>query len=412
MIAWFVLLAGCGAPAPVAGLPSGAAGPPIPEVMGLTVTDPLYPGGPFFAQVTGATSGATVTLWRSSGTLGEGDCPVDLGGACYGITPGATGYIALATLVANHAGTASMSVTLPSTLPVGTRVALQAVDVDADVGSAPVERVIQNPPLPCTDDGYENNDSVGASRLNPPNPLLGVTACPNDADWWGAAIPSGMVLTVTADFDHAAEGDLELEIVNRTTGALLDTSQSLGNPEMVTVFNGASADLRVGVHAWVYSSPLTGVSDWGGGGVPYELTFVIGPPKRCPVDVNEPDDDAATQAHPLAPGTSATFGACVSDGVDWFTLALRGGRTYEVTALHDSAEGDVDLYLFDGPRSNDPAVWDADALARAFTGLDNDTFVFTAPATATYWMVAHMYRDDGTGLIDGNTYALRVRAVP
>lgn len=408
---FLLLLAACGEPDLT--LPGSNVGPPVPESMGLTMTSPLYPGGPFFVQVTGAVPGSSIQVMRSGGTIGEGECPVELDGLCYGITRGPNpGYALTLTLTANGAGNATFNGTLPTTVPVGAALAFQAIDTTANAGSVPLTRVVQNPPLPCTDDALENNDTPATGRLNPPNPLTGVMSCPGDDDWWGLLLPPGQQITATATFDHTAEGDLELEVLNPITGVLFDTSQSLSSPEVVSVYNSSANNLRLAFHTWVYSSPLTGAADWGLGGVPYELSFTLGPPNFCPIDSNEPDDDAATQAHALAPGTSAVFGACSADAVDWFTLNLPANRRFEITALHDSFEGDVDLYLFDAPQGNDPALWDVEALARATTGLDNDALTFTPPAAATYWLAAHLYQDYGTGTIGGNTYNVRVRLLP
>ncbi|HMV65738.1 MAG TPA: PPC domain-containing protein [Myxococcota bacterium] len=407
-----LLLAACGVNSSVPlDLPREAASPPVPEAMTLQMSSTLYPGGPFVVQVSGAVPGAPIQLMRSTGTIGAGDCPPELEGGCYGITRG-SGYAVTLTLTANNAGNASFNGTLPATVPIGTVLAFQVIDTVANTGSNALARGVQNPPAPCTDDAFENNDTAPTARINPPNPVTGAISCPGDDDWWGLILPPGQQITATATFDHAAEGDLDLQLFNPITGVLFDTSESLQSPEVVSVYNGSASNLRLGVRAWVYTHPLTGPADWGNPGVPYTLSLSVGPPNLCPVDANEPDDDAASQAHALAPGVSPTFGACASDSVDWFTLNLPAGRRFEIAALHDSAEGDVDLYLFDAPQPNDPAVWDRQALARAFTGLDDDALVFAPPAPGTYWLAAHMYQDYGTGIIGGNTYNVRVRVVP
>ncbi|HMV67167.1 MAG TPA: lamin tail domain-containing protein [Myxococcota bacterium] len=104
-----------------------------PPVQALTLTvDPHVAGQPVRWRIEGLNPGERVTLARGMGGLGSGPCLSALGGLCLGIR---SPIFVVQTLTANAAGVAEMTFTMPSTIPVGTRVAYQAAAIRGPNGA-------------------------------------------------------------------------------------------------------------------------------------------------------------------------------------------------------------------------------------------------------------------------------------
>jgi hypothetical protein len=101
-------------------LADDALPPPITLFVG-----PLERGLPVTFGVQGANPGDNVVFVRSSAGPGAGPCPPPLQGGCVGVLAPTVMF----SLTANGAGNAQRTVTLPSTLPLGTSLSFQAFAV-------------------------------------------------------------------------------------------------------------------------------------------------------------------------------------------------------------------------------------------------------------------------------------------
>lgn len=129
-----LLVAACDV-APADTLPAEAA--PVPQFLQLEATPAVLPGETVLFRIQGAQPGARVRLIGSDGDIGPGACPPALAGACADITAGNSGYITLANLRVNGAGSAIFGAPLPRGVRPGQWV-FQAIDVAAATGSNPV----------------------------------------------------------------------------------------------------------------------------------------------------------------------------------------------------------------------------------------------------------------------------------
>jgi hypothetical protein len=308
----------------------------LPQPMTLTVAPQLVAGQPLQLQVTGAQPGANLLLVRSNGVIGAGGCPAPLNGGCLDITPGTSGYIVQANLTANANGSVVFNPTLPSTLPTGARVSLQVVAVSAGVGSNPISQLVVDPNA-CVDDGFEPNDTPAQRTVNPSTPL-DATVCDGNDDYFAFLVPPGEVITVSAAFDHAGDGDVDLELYT-ATGGVLEVSAGTTNSEQVVFYNVSGSPFPVVAKALLWD-------DIGGApGAAYALDVAYGPPPTCVEDVYE-DNDTDTTAAPLTLGVPAEVQSCESD-VDWFSVNASGAGTLVIDYAADASDGVVNLELLD-----------------------------------------------------------------
>ncbi|MBN1947741.1 MAG: hypothetical protein JW797_18895, partial [Bradymonadales bacterium] len=78
---------------------------------------------------------------------------------------------------------------------------------------------------PCPDDGYEPNDLAEQAYLLEGPLLVGLTVCQRDDDWFALEVSSELLLTVGLEYDPD-DGEMELDLHDGVTGALLERSDS------------------------------------------------------------------------------------------------------------------------------------------------------------------------------------------
>jgi hypothetical protein len=308
----------------------------LPQPMTLTVAPQLVAGQPLQLQVTGAQPGANLLLVRSNGVIGAGGCPAPLNGGCLDITPGTSGYIVQANLTANAGGSVVFNPTLPTTLPTGARVTMQVVAVSAALGSNPVSQLVVDPNA-CVDDGFEPNDSPAQRTVNPATPL-DAAVCEGNDDYFAFLVPPGQVVTVSAAFDHAGDGDVDLELYD-ANGGQLDVSAGTTDLEEVFYHNTGAGPVPVVAKVILFD-------DNGGlSGAEYTLSATTAPPAVCVEDAYE-QNDSSTATTPLTAGVPVDVQTCAGDE-DWFSYTSTGLGALVIDYSSLSADGSVALSILD-----------------------------------------------------------------
>jgi len=149
------------------------APPPQPEVFALLGSE-LNPGEPLTLSTSGAPPFEAVTFVRGS-RVGTGPCPGILGGLCLGIV----GPSVLGEVYADAAGVAELTLTVPTSVPLGAEAAFQAVVIrglgGADTqSSVPLVLTAEAPAVPVEwfFDGDQDGDGDPATvvvSVDPPS---------------------------------------------------------------------------------------------------------------------------------------------------------------------------------------------------------------------------------------------------
>ncbi len=84
----------------------------------------------------------------------------------------------------------------------------------------------------CTDDRYEENDSVTGALLIAGGVHTNLTACPADEDWYAVAVVAGRNVMVTARF-RDSEGDIDL-VMYDVSGTQVARAQSFTDDEIMS----------------------------------------------------------------------------------------------------------------------------------------------------------------------------------
>ena len=234
----------------------------------------------------------------------------------------------------------------------GTYVAVMAVDILVGAASAGE----------CTADSFEPNDtSAAAAKL--PVGTHSLSLCDGakpDEDWFSINLSAGSKVVATVTFD-TSQGDLDVDLYDGKTGALLTQSTGVGATESVSLASQDPRPLLLVVYGvgqetfhMAYSLDVT-VTSTGGGG-------------SCKDDDAEPNDGVA-DAKPLTGSTNAHI--CPNDVDTWrVQLACGEGLTATLTGF---GAADLDLYLLDPAAPDEP-------LAQSVTS--DPTESLTAPAVS------------------------------
>jgi hypothetical protein len=307
-------------------LPDEAAPPPLR----LQVTD-LVAGQSATFRATGATPGHRIWFARSTRGTGQGPCPPVFNGMCTDILA----PTAMSSAVADPSGVATWTVPLPANLNNGLDVWFQAFQYQqgAPYSSDIAHKVIGGT---CADDGRENNDALGAARAVVPGALNNLRSCGGDRDWYAIQLNNGDTLDVYATFTHA-EGDIDLRITD-AAGTWLANAAGLVDDERAVFRATATGTYYIDVEL---------MNDWGvTPGNDYELDLTVGAAGVCAPDPYEPND-AAGAAVTLAPGVYPGLTICSVVQDDYFQLAVVPGQTVTARIDFATANGDLDLYLYD-----------------------------------------------------------------
>ncbi len=309
--------------------------------------------------------------------------------------------------ITDATGVVLAATTLSSTTPDSVTFTVQTTDVyyvrlwvdrnsAAPLQGTPVDLTIDviTPP-PCVDDLDEPNDDAASA-----SPFAGFfqpaefyQLCPNSDDFFELALVSGDVFAVGYFSPVPPDGEnVQIDLVDdtglRITG---DTTQGTadGISHLTASYTGSH-------YVRMFMASPSAVSP----GEPYELSWILYPPgtNPCPVDVGEPNEDAAT-ATPFALGTQLTgLGGCTSDFVDVYSFNAAAGDIIDAWAFFSNIDDDLDLYLY-GPGStpgrNGGTSMDSGFLVRDFLSNNGGGFSFTATTSGTHYVAVDAW---GTGV--------------
>ena len=281
---------------------------------------------------------------------------------------------------------------------------------------------------PCTDDGYEDNDTCVSARPVGAATYRNLQVCSGDADWFGFQLNDGDILTIDLLFSDDL-GDLDLKLFDRDCVTQLYGSTSSSDNEQIvaTASGGGTYSARIYGHAGAQNSydMLVGIAPAGSTATPtptptpsvtptVTTTPTLSPTAtatptlsptptvtatrhpECTDDTYE-DNDSCAAAQPVLPGTYSNLRVCPHD-VDWFSFQLNRGHTLTIDLLFSHAQGDVDIVLHDTDCTTE--------LVPSTSSSDNEQVVYTAPANGTY--SARVYGHQGAE----NSYDMQVAIGP
>jgi hypothetical protein len=210
--------------------------------------------------------------------------------------------------------------------------------VNALLGQSPYEmELIRMPGEPCADDAFEGemgNDTLETATPAAQVPLdvtMVASVCPGDEDYLTIDLAEGEGVEVSLAFDETV-GDLDLELLDAESGALLSRSAGLANPERLRMRSPAARSIVVRVSGYANASG------------DYQLTLTSLPEFECTADPSEPDNDTAG-AVLLPAGTDVAAEArtlCVAD-TDVYEVPLEDFERLVARASFATEELDVQM---------------------------------------------------------------------
>ena len=259
--------------------------------------------------------------------------------------------------------------------------------------------VTVDPPIQCSDDGYEPNDDFNqATSLSLPG-IDNMILCPSDADVFSIYA----MRTERLNFllvNESGLGDLDLFIFN-DSGVEVGKSTSVG-----TGAENYSYDVYVdGTYYAVVEPHSADAEDI----IDYHLDVSSEVFTLCDTDAYEPDDIEA-QATVLSDMQFTQSGSdwilelsgfmiCNPGPFDWFALDLLQGDMVTVDVLFTDADGDIDAHLYDSSGTQ---------LDYGSSTSDNETLDFGtggAPEDGRFYVRVKMYSSS-----TDSVYAIKVTA--
>jgi hypothetical protein len=304
------LLAACDDPAALNGLPDGAV-PPVYQT-GMYVRD-AEPGGVLGVTLIGLPPGASVDLYRGNRSYGSLFFPGTR------IESGMNPLIRVNTspLVADAAGTASLSFVLPPEYDAGESFELQPFSQHPDFWLPGYTSVWVARPG-CVDDAAESDDSEGLALWLAPGDDEALRSCPDDVDVTKVWLQPGDQVQPTLTFDPRG-GAMELEIDGDPAGVF---SPAAG------VVQGSRSALASGFR---YVS-VGLAADAGAPGLDYTLRMDVTPSPFPVYAFGAPSDgrlinldDARVSSSGEASLTEVIWQVATRQGVKYRELIPRGG---------------------------------------------------------------------------------------
>jgi len=183
----------------------------------------------------------------------------------------------------------------------------------------------------CTDDMYEENDTLSAAATAPDS-LGDGQVCSNDDDYYRITASSGTDITVTIDGFVHSEGDLDLQL-RSAAGTILESSAGVTNSETVTYCLPGAGEIYARVSGYL--------GDENG----YSMRVSRSAGTCCLDDAGE-DDDSRTSPRTLS-GTNFDGTICPGDD-DYVRFNVSSPTGVVITLVFDDSMGDLDLELY-GP---------------------------------------------------------------
>ncbi len=250
------------------------------------------------------------------------------------------------------------------------------------------EMSVDAAPLLCASDALEpNNDAAMATPITTTT-YIDLSVCIGDEDWYGIEADAGATLEI--DLQHAeVEGNVDLFLYD-AGGVEIASSISTTDDEAIshTVADAGAYLLQV-------------VLQDDPGAIPGNLytLSLAGATAACVPDVWEPND-VPPEVPALPNGVYLEQTICPGDD-DWYGLDLNAAETFTFDLGYLSAEGNVDVYL-----------WDNAGLTQYVSGTnpgDDENWVWQVPATAGYMLQVTLESD--AGVMTGNVYDMDITSV-
>ncbi len=237
------------------------------------------------------------------------------------------------------------------------------------------------PQATCSDDSYEQNDTLAAAAFISEGAHPGLQVCPDDEDYYYTYLLTGEELKVDVYFTHS-QGDLDLMIYD-SDGDTVAYSLSMTDNESASVTAPASGTYYL--HIYGYAGAQNS----------YTLSVTITPAASCSDDGYEDNDTRAT-AYTVDDGYLGGLQICSGDD-DYFDAYLYTGDQLSVTINFTHSGGDLDMQLFDP----------SGGILQSSTSSSNSETVSAAAASSGY----HAWRVYGVGG-DENSYSMDVTITP
>jgi len=234
----------------------------------------------------------------------------------------------------------------------------------------------------CSEDDFEDNDTLATASLLTEGSYNGLRACTGDSDYYAIALGVGDQIDVSLRFADD-QGDIDLQLLD-PQGQVVASSGTTSDNESVA-YTAESAG-HYSVRAWLY---LDAGADLGN-----EYDMIISVDEAvvtCPDDGYENNDSFYTAAL-VFPGNYPDLRAC-SDDEDFYLITLFAGEqlTVDLVFLHD--EGDIDVQLLD-PLGN--------VVASSMSTTDDESLSYTTSILGFFTVRVVLYQDGG--LAPGNDY--------
>ncbi len=242
--------------------------------------------------------------------------------------------------------------------------------------------VTSAPPMMCTADAQEPNDTAAAASSVGIGNHANLHACTDD-DFYAFSFSQGDDVSVAVSFSDA-EGDIDIELLN-PSGTVVASGTTNTDDENIsyTVATAGTHRLRV----FLYGDAGSVV------GNPYTLNVGVAGAATCSADTYEPNNTQALGAS-LTSGTYANLTSCVMDD-DFYTIPITNGSPFVANVTFVDAEGDIDVELLDPSGT---------IAASSASATDNEQINYTPTVSGNFSLRVYLYGDAGS--VPGNTYTL------
>ena len=184
----------------------------------------------------------------------------------------------------------------------------------------------------CSDDTFEENDSIPTAASIAPGDIAPLTACPDDDDFFSVSVQPGFMMTVRATFAHAA-GDIDITITDPEGQEFLGESAD-NNEEASTQASTGSGIFTIKVFLYDEEDAVPGNS--------YSLSITTEPYLGDDDDAGD-DDDTAGCVGPS--NVSATVSLTDSSQNPTTFLSVADPLTINVSVAHNSGSDWTSPYL-------------------------------------------------------------------
>ncbi len=260
-----------------------------------------------------------------------------------------------------------------------------------DGNSYALEFDIEEAPIAssCPTDRLEDNDSIEDPEPLPPELYTGLFVCEDDEDWYRIPLLAGDTITIDLTFSDA-DGDVDLRFLNPVGGVLRSSVSSDDNEQIEYAVTEDGT----------YLVQVTLYADEGVVGVEYDIQIQVDGSvpfgETCETDDRLEENDTFETGTFVDAASFAPLLACPGDS-DFFIFLLGPDEMVTIDVTFDSAEGDIDIFLFD--ESGEEVAF-SDGIT------DAEQIVFTSGSFEFYRLEVALVIESGTE--DGNSYEMTI----